>query len=251
MPEEPGVPAVAAVVVVKLPAFWVAEPLMWFAQAEAAFRRGNITVSSTKYDHILMKLPESVLVSVRDVIQTVDDNTENPYGLLKARLLTSFGATKWQLAAKLLDYPPLGDARPSALMDNMLALLPPGERPGTLFQLLFMRRLPADMRQQLAAREFDTAIAMAAHADLLWDARGPAHHAAALEIDAVNSRHSSPADRARLPNRGSSRREQRQATPARPGMCFIHVKYGAAARNCIKPCSFQPGNAPAAPGGSH
>jgi|LakMenEpi03Aug12_release.lakeMendotaPanAssembly.Ray.scaffolds.fasta_scaffold4999857_1 hypothetical protein len=42
---------VAAHVAVKLPYFWVKDPKMWFAQAEAQFRRARITVEGTKYDH--------------------------------------------------------------------------------------------------------------------------------------------------------------------------------------------------------
>jgi hypothetical protein len=41
-------------VAVKLPEFWPADPQTWFHQAEAAFRRSNVTVSYTKYDHILI-----------------------------------------------------------------------------------------------------------------------------------------------------------------------------------------------------
>jgi hypothetical protein len=33
---------------------------MWFSQAEAQFRRGRISVESTVYDHVLMKLPEDI-----------------------------------------------------------------------------------------------------------------------------------------------------------------------------------------------
>ena len=167
MADYPQPPAVAAVVAVKLPAFWVGQPDMWFVQAEAAFRRSNITVSSTKFDHVVMKLPKNILVAVRDIVRGVNDDSVDPYGQIRTWLLASFGRTKWQLANMLLDSPPLGDRRPSAMMDAMLALLPPGEQAGTLFQALFMRRLPADMRQQLAARDFPTLPDMATHADIV------------------------------------------------------------------------------------
>jgi hypothetical protein len=72
-----------------------------------------------RYDFVLMKLPEDVLISVRDVMRAVTDDTEDPYGLLKSRLVSSYAQTKWQLANKLLDVPALGDQRPSVLMDKM------------------------------------------------------------------------------------------------------------------------------------
>ncbi len=42
-------------VTVKLPEFWTADPNTWCSQTEAAFRRSNITMLYTKYDHVLMK----------------------------------------------------------------------------------------------------------------------------------------------------------------------------------------------------
>jgi hypothetical protein len=68
-------PAAAAVNVnavgVKLPEFWTSDPVMWFRQAKACFRRSNITVSGTKFDHVLMKLPEAVVISVRSLINEI------------------------------------------------------------------------------------------------------------------------------------------------------------------------------------
>jgi hypothetical protein len=248
MPENDD-PAVLHVLAVKLPTFWVAEPELWFSQAEAAFRRSGVTVSSTKYDHVLMKLPENILVAVRDIVRGVNDDSVDPYGQIRTRLLASFGRTKWQLANLLLDSPPIGDRRPSAMMDAMLALLPPGEQAGTLFQALFMRRLPSDMRQQLAARDFPNLTDMAAHADALWDARGPGFSSAAAELAAVLPRSGSPAGRGRSPVRNTDRPPgRRQDTPRRPAVCFNHQRYGDACNNCRKPCAYKQGNGPAAPG---
>jgi hypothetical protein len=69
---------------VKLPEFWSADPDLWFSQAEAAFRRTHVLDSHVHYDFVLMKLPEDVLISVRDVVRAVTDDTEDPYGLLKS-----------------------------------------------------------------------------------------------------------------------------------------------------------------------
>ncbi len=137
---------------------------MWFAQAEASFCRSRIVVPMTKYDCVLMKFLASAFKSIRD---TVNDATPDHYELIKACLLHSYGKTKWQLAYAVLDHPSLGDAQPSALMDNMHALMPPNETPATLFQALFLRRLLSDICQQLASRDFASAIEMAANADVL------------------------------------------------------------------------------------
>ena len=68
-------------------------------------------------------------------------------------------------------FPGLGDCRPSALMDAMLALLPEDETPGSLFLGLFLERFPIKMSDHLVSREFKNPSEMALYADSLWDAR--------------------------------------------------------------------------------
>jgi hypothetical protein len=228
---------------VKLPEFWSADPDLWFSQAEAAFRRTHVLDSHVRYDFVLMKLPEDVLISVRDVVRAVTDDTEDPYGLLKSRLVSSYAQTKWQLANKLLDVPDLGDQRPSALMDKMMSLLPAGEKPGILFQALYLRRLPLDMREHVGGRQFDTARQMAEYADLLWDARGGAR--ADLYVVKEGARRGRQSSRS--PRRSPGRRDK---TPATRGFCRLHAKWGAKAFKCIPPCTFQESGNDQAAGGN-
>jgi hypothetical protein len=80
MPQQPpqpaAVPAVTAnTVAVMLPEFWTADLNTWFSQVEASFRRSNVTASYTKYDHVLMKLPCDVVMSVRDLVNIMQPNT--------------------------------------------------------------------------------------------------------------------------------------------------------------------------------
>ena len=56
-------------------------------------------------------------------------------------------------------------------MDAMLALLPEDEKPGCLFQGLFLERLPVKMRDHLVSREFKHPSEMALYTDGLWGAR--------------------------------------------------------------------------------
>jgi hypothetical protein len=193
------------------------------------------------YDHVMAVLPQTLLPAIRDLLPgIVEDN--NPYEVLKGRLIQSYGPTMWQLCNKLIDHPGLGDSRPSQLMNEMQALLPPGEPAGLLFQALYLRRLPVSMREQLGARKFETARELAATADLLWDARnaGMAPAVAAVGVDAVST--------ARPPASRSSRRSGARAhQPAADGAayCRLHTQWGAAAHRCIKPCAWA-GNGPAA-----
>jgi hypothetical protein len=232
-----------APVSVKLPEFWAADPDLWFSQAEAAFRRSGVQDSHVRYDFVLMKLPEDVLISVRDVVRAVTDDTDDPYSMLKSRLVSSYAQTKWQLANKLLDVPDLGDQRPSALMDRMMSLLPAGEKPGVLFQALYLRRLPLDMREHVGGRQFDTARQMAEYADLLWDARGGAR--ADLYVVKEGARRGRQSSRS--PRRSPGRRDK---TPATRGFCRLHAKWGAKAFKCIPPCTFQEAGNDQAAGGN-
>jgi hypothetical protein len=99
-----------------------------------------------------MKLPTDVVMSVRDLVNTMQPNTPDAYEQLKARLTESYGKTKWQQVNTLLDMPPLGDRHPSHLMNEMLALLPTGEnKDGAIFLGIYLRKLPSTMRDHLAA----------------------------------------------------------------------------------------------------
>ncbi len=236
-------PAQVSTVAVKLPEFWVADPDMWFFQAEAAFRHARITASQTKFDHVVMRLPETVSIALRSLLLSVNDDTVDPYGMLKEKLVTTYGKTKWQRAFALLDHPDLGDRRPSSMMAEMLALLPANSRPDTLFLALFLRRLPPSMRDHLAAADTDTAEDMAAHADLLWDARA-SQSVSAVDAEIAAVRQQSPGRQGRSPDRRQQRSQSRQATPHRRSgsWCRNHQKFGEKTKNCTPPCSFDSEN---------
>jgi hypothetical protein len=236
---------------------------MWFSQAEAQFRRARITAETTMYDYILMKLPEDVVMSVRALVSAIETDPvkqEQSYTLMKEALLGSYGKTKWQMAYALLDHPDLGDRRPSAMMAEMLALRFETSAPDSLFLALFLRRLPAAIRDHLAAANHDTAAAMATHADVLWDARNSASVSAVSEtLSAVSLRSASPHRRspdrrakspdrrARSPDRRQDRGQKRHPTPGRQDgrqtgagskICRNHRIFGAKAWNCRGNCEF-------------
>ena len=195
-----------------------------------------------KADYLLTALQTQVLKSVRDILadRTAPDTTL--YDRLKERLLRRFQPSPWQLAFQILHHPGLGDLRPSQLLDAMMALLPAGEQPGYLFKALFLERLPADMKDQLAAGNYDSPREMAVVADRMWDAKRS--QPGFSSIAAVRS--TSPG-RGRSPGRNKSPGRRREATPGRrPGwLCFFHHKYRDQARKCEQPCAW-PGNGLAA-----
>jgi hypothetical protein len=229
----------------RLPDFWVEDPTVWFLQVDAKFRRARITSSRVKYEYVLPLLPPKVMTQCRDVlIAASNDEEADPFARLRERLVGSYTPSKWQLAYRIIHHPDIGDRRPSQLMASMLALLPVGEQPNVLFQALFLERLPEDMRKTLGSMKFESCREMAAHGDLVWDAA--MEHG---QVVAAVQRSSSPAGRSGSPVR-SGRRERRSGTPGpgkKDGLCRYHHRWGAAAHQCVPPCSWS-GNAPAAGG---
>ena len=111
-------------IAVKLPDFWTEDPDLWFLHAESVFRNAQITQSRTKFDHVIQKLPQAIMVSVQSLIMTSTSSSTSPFEDLKAKLVSSYNLTRWQRVAKVIHHPALGDRRPTPMMDSMLALLP-------------------------------------------------------------------------------------------------------------------------------
>ena len=192
-------------------------------------------------------------MSVRALVSAIEADPvkqEQSYTLMKEALLGSYGKTKWQMAYSLLDHPDLGDRRPSAMMAEMLALRFETTPPDSLFLALFLRRLPTAIRDHLAAANHTTATEMAAHADILWDARNTssvsaiAESLAAVSVRSASPRSSrSPVRRARSPDNrsGGGRQPPRPATPGRQDgrsgkskdkLCSNHRRFGDKTYNC-------------------
>jgi len=143
-----------------------------------------------------MKLPEPVVVSVRNLVSSVQPIDTDAYERLREQLTASYSKTRWQQAFALIKHPDLGDRRPSQLMNEMLALLPAGDTgDSTIFLALFLLRLPVSMRDHLGAADFKTAAEMAARADTLWDARAGESAVSSLSapVDAIPAARRPPA----------------------------------------------------------
>ena len=192
-------------VAVKLPDFWSNDPDLWFLHAESAFRNAQVTQLRTKFDHVVQKLPQNIMVSVRGLILSSSSTSSTPYEDLRAKLVSSYTLSHWQRVSKVIHHP---DRRPTALMDSMLALLPEDEVPGSLFLGLFLERLPVEMRDHLVAKDFKNPSEMALHADKLWDAR----RAQSVDSSLLAAASTSPA-RARGRDRSDGSPVHRSQTP--------------------------------------
>lgn len=254
-----------------LPPFWTQDPVGWFLHAEAEFALARVPANSyVCYMHVVRALPSEVLTAVRDLTRDVTAATPEPYLLIKDTLLSRFTSSPLQMCFKLLDLPPLGDRRPSALFAEMQSLLP--RDANVLFNAMFLRRLPEAMRTALADRGEVLPGELAAAADLLLHtaplpvaALAPAVPAPATPpvlsgqtVSAVQpSRRAtspSPSQFRRCPatphSRSGSPRRRRFESPSRrrpplpqpppdSQLCFYHYNFGRQARNCQPPCRWQ------------
>ena len=249
-----------------LPNFWLERPHTWFNMCESAFAVRNITSPLTKYHHCVGKLPQETVASIEDVVNNFAAFND-PYEELKQRLCRAYGRTEQQKVNDLLDLPPLGAEKPSVLMDNIMSLWPDTATKMTSKLLLgmFLRRLPEQMRAQLANYQATSPGDLAAAADAIWAQYGgkfPAAAAAEVTVAAATA----AGQRGRSPspgrhnnkggNRGRSRHRRdggkggnggnggnggRPQTPGgqqpwRQSWCWIHNKFGAAAYQ--QPCNY-------------
>jgi hypothetical protein len=101
------------------------------------------------------------LVSVKVLARRVrSGEVKDPYEQLEKKLTANYQKLPWQMAFDLLDMPDLSDRHPLVLMDTMLASLPDDCQPNRLFMALFLRRLPADLRNQLVRHDLHEPAAM-------------------------------------------------------------------------------------------
>ena len=239
MPNDPTATLVAAATV-KLPQFWVDQPEVWFCQAEAHFSLKQITVSRTKFDHVVAVLPQKVCAAMLDVIQLPHATTL--YEHLKDCLLSAYTISSYQRASYLVHQPALGDRKPSQLMADMLALLPPDTKPDFLFNYLFLERLPADVRSHLVKSSIQDQRELAAFADsLMSSTAAPSFnvHTAQDDYYEDDSEMAAVSDVRSSSSRFGSRR--RDSSPRR-SLCWYHEKYGRKATKCESPSSWRSGN---------
>ena len=200
-------------VAVKLPTFWAAQPSVWFLQAEAQFHIRKITEDTTKYYHVVAALDQTTSSRILDTLSAPPDTDK--YKALKERLISTFGISVRDRAARLLHPHGLGDRKPSELMDEMLSLLE-GHEFCILAQQIFLEQLPGDIRLMLANDNFAKPRALALTADGLWLAK----REMASNISKVRV------------TQHKDKSEESQ------GWCYYHNNFGDKAHKCKPPWTY-------------
>lgn len=236
--------AAVASVSVKLPEFWRSDPAMWFAQAEAQFALAKVTTDGTKYNHIIAKVDQTVLRHVSDIV--ADPPVNGKYDAIKARLLSRFEMSAQEKLEKLLNACDLGDMKPTHLLAKMQDLASGLKVDENLMKMLFLNRLPPNIRPILSIHD-GTLAKLAEMGDKMVDSSHS--HVAATQAAAPNSDNiseqlayltaeirklkTSSGSRSRSTSRARSTSEERTRD-----LCWYHFKYGDRARQCREPCKF-------------
>ena len=257
-PQHPPPPPPGRFSSMKLPGFWADAPLPWFAAAEAQFQLRQVTSQSERFCNVTAALDKATLKKVVHIVTAPD--ALQPYTILKEALLASHHMTDFQRVELLHSMEHLGSRKPSELLADMLELCPPPQHNNVFFAVLFLQRLPRDIRVLLTHEDHTDLRRLAAHADRLVAFGGRTDTVtAAVELSqeelvaAVPGRNKQqrggkqfkkqppPLPQRPQSNSGKEKYPTAPATLARDsaGLCYYHWSYGDKANNCSAPCSWQ------------
>ena len=247
-------PAIVSAVSVKLPPFWPADSLVWFAQVEAQFKTKNITAQATRYDYVVASLSPEIATEVRDLI--LHPSADAPYDNLKEQLVKRTAASEQRRLQQLFSMEELGDRKPTQLLRRFHQLL--GDKAGAIdpsfLRELFLQRLPANVRMILASTTEGTSLDdLAALADKVMEVSVPTVSAVttsqlSAEMEQLRSEITDLKELVKSLSLNSQQRplKRRSASPAppqrKPDLCWYHQRFADAANKCNPPCSWTSGN---------
>lgn len=244
----------------KMPTFSKQNIKLFFAQLDASFTLNKITDELTKYNYLVNILDSEILSAVSDLVYSVP--ADNPFTLLKERLLTLFEHSAAQNTKALLQELTLGDQKPSILLRRMKELAN-GQITDDFLKNIWLQRLPTNIQTVLAVSD-DTLDKLALLADKVSELTEPTNTVNAVSLVESNQYKVlqlqiteltkkldalATATRSRSQSRGRFRNFQRSPSRGRQnqnnnGFCYYHFRFGTQARNCRAPCSFNQGNDP-------
>lgn len=207
----------------------------------------KISDDDTQYWHIVSCLGDEVAERASPIID--NPPKKDKYTELKNFLIGRYGLRDCERAQKLFAVDTLGDRLPSELMDTMLRINGKNDPNHYLFKHLFLRALPAPVRQGLATMTEADVYTLAEAADRIYLSSSTC----SVQLANVNSEEDPPSAETdvyhvsrRLQRRPPAWKKRRDAIPSsEPDECYYHRNFGNKARRCCSPCSWRSGNAQA------
>lgn len=249
-PAPGNTPPVTAAVSVKPPAFDESSVTRWFTIVESQFVLANITVSSTKFHHVLSNLPLRVMNQLSDdVIASLN------YDQLKQALISLFTRSKPELFDSLVNQHNIMCEKPSTFLRELRKIAAQLGVDDEFLKLKFLKALPNNIRPLLVTYDEGTSLeelARVADTLLAYGSSNSVNSSGSVSLvenrsdDHTRSRSgsSSPGDK----NRGSNSRDDTYVKPSipigvrafhegqRPQVCRYHLYYGNKARSCKRWC---------------
>lgn len=141
---------------IKLPPFWNNLPIQWFCSIESQFNTRGIRQEQTKYDYVVQSLPQEIVASVYDVMQTILDNLDTPqanltpYTTLKTALIDRHSLSESARLETLLGGIDIGDRKPSEFFRSLKSIAGSSDTlSDKLITNLWMRKLPTMVQVSL------------------------------------------------------------------------------------------------------
>ncbi|KAK0181594.1 hypothetical protein PV327_003866 [Microctonus hyperodae] len=103
-----------------MPRFWKKLPYLWFTHVEHMFNHYRFTDDSSKYDAVLSRLDFETMKQLHDVLE--NPPATHKYANLKIEMISRFGDSLECQPYKLLSKIQLGDKKPSRLLRLMTVL---------------------------------------------------------------------------------------------------------------------------------
>ena len=164
-PNFPLLPPPVNMLNLKLPAFWTDALVAWFAAEEVQFQLRRFVSQSERFCHITAAQDKMSLKKVIHLVVTPDPVA--PYDKLQEALLASHQLTDFQRVELLHAVEPLSGRKPSELLADMWELCPANQHKNMFFAVLFLQRLPREIRVLLTHEDHSDLHRLAAHTDRL------------------------------------------------------------------------------------
>lgn len=229
----------------QLPKFSEDDPEVFFLQCEMVFELNRIKNSLNRFRLVASQLDGEAVKEVLDLIRRPPE--QNPYEILKDRIMRSFGDSDCTRIRKLLEDQRLGDLRPSHFLRDLRQL------GGTLvteeiLRTVWMRGLPIRMQAALAATEHTDLTKLSMVADRVAEAYEPQiAEAAAVSkvredkllaaIESLTERVAALEAQTRAGKKPGAVPRSRSTTNQQ--LCFYHERFGEKATRCRPPCSWK------------